>query len=122
MATGNPSSGSPGAVVSANGLESAPVSTAIATLSRPWDAARGIQGLTPLHQASDGGHHLGSHLVRPAFGGAFVHAVPGVAVKQTEGHLVQGGLDGGDLGEHVDAVPVVVDHPLDPADLSLDAS
>jgi hypothetical protein len=48
--------------------------------------------------------------------------VPGVPVEQPEGDLVQRGLDRGDLGQDVDAVPVVLDHPLDSADLAFDAS
>ena len=44
----------------------------------------------------------------------------GVIVEQAEGDAVQRGPRRGDLGEHVDAVAVVLDHPLDPADLTLD--
>ena len=78
--------------------------------------------ISAFHQAADGGHHLGGHLVGTALGGALVHAVPGVPVEQAEGDLVEGGLDGRDLGEHVDAVAVVVDHFLDAAHLAFDAA
>lgn len=50
------------------------------------------------------------------------HAMLGVVFKKAEGNLVEGGLDRGDLGDDVDAIAVVVDHPLDPPDLSLDPS
>ena len=46
----------------------------------------------------------------------------GVVVKQAECDLVQGGLHRADLGQYVDAVAVLVDHFLDPADLTLDAN
>ena len=48
-------------------------------------------------------------------------AVVGVAVEQSERHLVQGGTDRRYLGEDVDAVAVVVHHALDSANLALDA-
>ena len=44
-----------------------------------------------------------------------------MAVEQLEGHGLQRFRRGRDLGEHVDAVGVLVDHPLQPAHLSLDA-
>jgi hypothetical protein len=47
--------------------------------------------------------------------------MPGVLVDEAERDLVQRGLHGGDLGQHVDAVTVVLDHALDPADLAFDA-
>ena len=43
----------------------------------------------------------------------------GVVVEEPERDLVERGLRGRDLGEHVDAVAVVLDHPPDAADLSL---
>src|SRR3712207_9583839 len=49
------------------------------------------------------------------------HAVPGMVVQEPERDLVQRGLDGRDLREDVDAVALLVDHPLDAADLALDA-
>jgi len=42
-------------------------------------------------------------------------------VEEAEGDLVERGLSSGDLGEYVYAVAIVLDHPLDPADLALDA-
>ena len=56
----------------------------------------------------------------PAATALSLHAVTRVIVEQPEGDLVEGGLHGGDLGEHVDAVAVVLDHALDAADLALD--
>jgi hypothetical protein len=46
--------------------------------------------------------------------------VVGVVVEESERDLVESCLDRADLGEDVDAVPVLVDHALDPADLPLD--
>src|SRR4029079_5415402 len=48
-------------------------------------------------------------------------AVAGGVVEQAERDLVERGLDRAQLGEHVDAVAVLVDHPGDAADLALDA-
>jgi hypothetical protein len=45
-----------------------------------------------------------------------------VAVEQPQRHLVEGGLDGRDLGDDVDAVLVLVDHVGHAADLALDAA
>jgi hypothetical protein len=72
------------------------------------------------HQASDCGHHLGGASVLLARLGPD-HTRVRVAVKQSEGDLVERGLDRRDLGEDIDAVTVLLDHPLDPADLALDA-
>ena len=47
-------------------------------------------------------------------------AVREVVVEQLEGHRLQGLRRRRDLFEHVDAVPVVVDHPLEAAHLALD--
>ena len=41
--------------------------------------------------------------------------------KQQQANLVDSGLDGIDLGQDVDAVGFLIDHPRDAADLSLDA-
>src|SRR5918994_2288747 len=49
-------------------------------------------------------------------------AAADVAVEQAERDLVDGGLDGRDLGDHVDAVLVLVDHAGHAADLALDAA
>jgi hypothetical protein len=43
-----------------------------------------------------------------------------VFVEEGEGNLVDCGLGGGDLGEDVDAVALLVDHPFDAADLAVD--
>src|SRR6266511_133257 len=48
-------------------------------------------------------------------------AVAHVLVEDLEGERLECGVDGRDLGEDVDAVAVLLDHPFDPADLSLDA-
>ena len=70
-------------------------------------------------ESSDGGHHLFGPRVLLVRAGAH-HTGVGVSVEQSEHDLVQGGLGGADLGEDVDAVAVVFDHPLDPADLPFD--
>src|SRR5512133_2658196 len=49
-------------------------------------------------------------------------AAADVAVEQPQRHLVEGGLDGRDLGDDVDAVLVLVDHAGHAADLALDAA
>src|SRR5215218_2306666 len=75
--------------------------------------------------AQDPVHHL-QQLVDPGLAAAgldlVADAAADVAVEQPEGHLVEGGLDGRDLGDHVDAVLVLVDHAGDAADLPLDAA
>ena len=48
-------------------------------------------------------------------------AVREVLVEQAQADGLQRAGDGADLGEHVDAVGVLVDHPRDAADLPLDA-
>src|SRR5919106_426113 len=48
-------------------------------------------------------------------------AVVYVVVEDDEGEAVERGRDRRDLGEDVDAVAILLDHPLDPAYLSLDA-
>jgi hypothetical protein len=45
-----------------------------------------------------------------------------VIVEQTERDLVERRLRSGDLGEDIDAVAVVLDDPLDAANLPLDPS
>ena len=49
-------------------------------------------------------------------------AVGQVLVEQAEGHGLERLRRGGDLGEDVDAVRVLGHHPLDAADLALDAA
>src|SRR4051794_18332805 len=80
-----------------------------------------IRPLSPAHQPADGAHQLVglvARVVRAAV--AVEHAVARVAVQQAERDLVQRRLDGGDLGQHVDAVAVVLDHARHAADLTLD--
>ena len=48
-------------------------------------------------------------------------AVREMVLEQPDGDSLQGALGGGDLGQDIDAVRVLVDHPLQPADLPLDA-
>src|SRR5215217_2327500 len=81
-----------------------------------------MRPLSPTHQAADGAHQLVGligRLVRAAVALA-QEAVARVAVQQAERDLVQRRLDGGDLGQDVDAVAVLVDHARDAADLTLD--
>src|SRR3954463_14017545 len=71
-------------------------------------------------QAADGSHHLVG--LRVALGARGAHdAVVRVVVEQAEGDLVEGSLRRRDLREDVDAVAVLVNHVLDPADLAFDA-
>ena len=54
--------------------------------------------------------------------GAGVHdTVADVLFEQADGHALQRLRRGADLGQHVDAVHVVVDHALQATDLALDA-
>src|SRR4029450_2219593 len=73
------------------------------------------------HEAADSAHNLlGAPLPRTLTGAAD-HAMTRVVVEEPEGDLVERGLDGGDLREHVHAGAVLLDHPLDAADLPLHA-
>ena len=78
-------------------------------------------GSAAAHHAADGCHQLLGALfllrVRTAH-----DAVVRVVVEQAEGHLVERGLSSADLRQDVDAVAVVLDHPLDAAHLALDAA
>jgi len=47
-------------------------------------------------------------------------AVADMSVEQPEADLVEGGADGVDLRDDVDAVPILLDHPRHASDLSLD--
>ncbi len=76
--------------------------------------------LSPPQQPANRSHHLFGLLFLMGVGGA-KDAVGGMLVEQSERNLVKGGLDCGDLREHVDAVPILVDHLLDAADLALNA-
>src|SRR5437764_2829960 len=80
---------------------------------RPWLAAA--------QQAPDGAHELVGQLLRRSLSIAFDDAVMGVIIKESEGDLVERRLDGRDLGDDVDAVAVLVDHPLDAANLAFDS-
>jgi hypothetical protein len=84
-----------------------------------WRSGSRPRVLAASKQASDGGHHLRGALVALVLTG-LDHAVAGVVVEQAERNLVQRGLRGADLGEHVDAVAVLFDHPLDSLDLAAD--
>ena len=73
------------------------------------------------HQPADRAHQLvglGSGLRRPL--ALAEQAVAGMVVEHPQRHLVQRRLDGGDLGQDVDAVAVLLDHAGDPAHLALD--
>ena len=85
----------------------------------PGELTRLARRSAASEEPADGGHHLLGPLVLLVGLGAD-HARVRVAVEQAERDLVERGLRGADLGEDVDAVAVVVDHPLDPADLTLD--
>src|SRR5690606_22263349 len=85
----------------------------------------GATGMRPgsgLDEAGDGCAGLGDLLVgdRAALGGGLRDAVLQVLVEQAEGDGFQGFRGGGDLGEHVDAVLVGLDHLRDAADLAFD--
>src|SRR3954447_8681794 len=90
---------------------------------RPMCAAESSVSISaPTHEPADRTHQLVGLFCRLV--GAAVtlseQAVARVAVEQPERDLVQRGLDGGDLGQDVDAVAVLVDHARDAADLTLD--
>src|SRR5215210_445218 len=70
-------------------------------------------------QAADRRHQLLGLLVAAPVRRAH-HAVFRVVLEQLERDLVERRLDRGDLGDDVDAVTVLLDHPVDPADLALD--
>src|SRR4051794_31333930 len=57
---------------------------------------------------------------RAALGDGVGDAVPEVLVEQRQGHRLQRPGRGGDLRQDVDAVLVLVDHALQPADLTFD--
>src|SRR5579875_514778 len=81
-----------------------------------------ISGGSAAHQARDGVGRL-AHLLLGSFvgfAGRVDDAVPDVIFEQAEAHRLQRLGDRADLGEHVDAVGVFLDHPLDAANLPLD--
>src|SRR3954447_7848508 len=63
--------------------------------------------------------HLGVGLGAAGLDG-LRHAVAEMVLDQAQGDRLQGPGHGGDLGEDVDAVGVVVDHALEPPHLALD--
>jgi hypothetical protein len=70
-----------------------------------------------------GGHQLvelGVGRLGVGAGDGVGHAVAHMAVEHVDRDLLQRGLDRGHLGEDVDAVGVLVDHPLQAADLAFD--
>src|SRR6478609_5356562 len=75
------------------------------------------------HQPGDRRRRLGQLLVGllAALGDGVADAVAEVLVEQPERHRLQRAVDGADLGQHVNAVLVLVDHPGDAAHLALDA-
>ncbi len=91
-----------------------------ATSRSPATGRRRCSGadLAAPHEPADGGHQL-DRLVVALVGGGADDAVVRMVVEQAERDLVQRRLSGADLGEDVDAVAVVGDHPLDAADLPL---
>ena len=72
-----------------------------------WTAARSSSLFVP-----------GDH--RIARGERIGDAVLDVVVEELERDALERGLHGGDLREDVDAVAILLDHPLDPAHLALD--
>src|SRR5215470_7031548 len=75
-------------------------------LDQPGD---GLAGLPDLH-------------VRrlPTLADRLADTVLEVLVEQRQRHRLQGPRRSRDLGQHIDAVLIVLDHPLQPADLALD--
>src|SRR4051794_33855355 len=77
-------------------------------------------------EPGDGGRRLGDlgvgggPVVVGTAGDRIADAVAQVVVEQAESHRLQGLGGRGDLGEDVDAVGVVLDHPRDAAHLTLD--
>ena len=69
------------------------------------------------HQAPDSRHQLVGLLGACTGGLCSDHAVVRMVVHQTERDLVDRGLDRGDLRQDVDAVPIVLNHLFDAADL-----
>ena len=79
--------------------------------------------LLGLHHPLDGQHGFGDLLVGlvVARGERALHAVVEVVLQQGEAEVFQGGVDRRDLGEDVNAVLVLIHHPVNAAHLSLDA-
>src|SRR2546425_2398323 len=77
---------------------------------------------SPPRQPRHGGHELFHLLVAASLLDALAHAVPNVSVQQPDTDSPQGGIDGVQLRQDVDAILVLVDHPLQAANLSLDST
>src|SRR5918994_2907091 len=77
-----------------------------------------------LHEARDRGAGLGELLIGDVAPVCrrLRDAVPQVLLEQAQRHGLERLRGGGDLGEHVDAVLVVLDHLRNAADLALDAA
>src|SRR2546423_13447068 len=75
-------------------------------------------------QAGDRRRRLGHLLLRTgaAFGHRLRHAVAQVVVEQLERHRLESPVDRRDLAQDVDAVPLLLDHPLKTPDLTFDAA
>ncbi len=70
-------------------------------------------------EAAEGAHQL-LDLRLALLAARLGDAVAGVVVDQAEGDPVESGLDRADLGQDVDAVALLVDHPAYPPDLAFD--
>lgn len=86
----------------------------------PLRVAASVGSASP-EEATDRGHHLFGPLVLLVRRSPD-HTGVSMAVQEAEGHLVESRLGGADLGQDVDAVAIVLDHALDPADLAFDAT
>src|SRR5688572_3998846 len=85
-----------------------------------WLCAEASTSTAP-QQPADCVHHLAGQLLPVCAGLRAHHAVAGVVAEQREGHAIERRLDRGDMSEDVDAVALIVDHALEPADLAGDA-
>src|SRR2546422_9527613 len=75
----------------------------------------------PLCDALDGIDQF-LHLGLVALADRGRHTAFDMVLEQQQPDLVDGGLDGVDLGQDVDAVGLLIDHPRDAADLAFDAT
>jgi hypothetical protein len=73
-----------------------------------------------LHQAPDYTHQFFGSLGLN-FGLAADHAVVSVIFQEPQRNLVESCLYRGDLGHDIDAVPIVLNHPLNTANLAFDS-
>src|SRR5438309_3463859 len=73
------------------------------------------------HQTLDGVVELSDLFASASGPDSLRYAMLGVVGEQLQRHAFECGPGCVDLGEDVDAVPVLLDHLLDPADLALDA-